>query len=56
MTVASAFIFDTSVLSPLLDPLHSRHSEVRAVIGALDSILRNLYPPCHWRNSISVFS
>ena len=37
MTVASAFIFDTSVLSPLLDPLHSRHSEVRAVIGALDS-------------------
>lgn len=36
-SVVSAFIFDTSVLSPLLDPSHSRHSEVRAVIRALDS-------------------
>ena len=33
----SGYIFDTSVLSPLLDPSHSRHGDVRAAIGELDS-------------------
>ena len=32
----SGYIFDTSVLSALVDPEHSRHEEVRAAIGALD--------------------
>ncbi len=30
------YIFDTSALSPLLDPAHSRHDDVRAAIDALD--------------------
>ena len=30
------YIFDTSALSPLLDPAHSRHGDMRAAIGALD--------------------
>ena len=33
----SGYIFDTNVLSALLDSTHSRHSDVRAAIGALDS-------------------
>ena len=33
----SGYIFDTSVLSPLLDSSHSRHGDVRDAIGELDS-------------------
>ena len=32
----SGYLFDTSAISPLLDPTHSRHGDVRATIGALD--------------------
>ena len=32
----SGYIFDTSVLSPLLDAEHSRHGDVQTAIGALD--------------------
>ena len=39
--VLSGYIFDTSVLSPLLDPMHSRHGDVQAVIGALDPCSTN---------------
>ena len=35
-SVVSGYIFDTNVLSALLDSTHSRHSDVRAAIGALD--------------------
>ena len=33
----SGYILDTNVFSPLLDPIHSRHGDVRAAIGALDA-------------------
>ncbi len=35
--VVSGYIFDTNVLSALLDSGHSRHGDVRAAIGAFDS-------------------
>ena len=33
----SGYIFDTSVISPLVDSAHFRHDDVRAAVGGLDA-------------------